>query len=74
MLKSVFISLVLLCVCISGLLMIQMKGNQEKSLEKEIFLYLFWMHVQWKNIFLSILLGNVACVIWRTIDGDDEWC
>lgn len=74
MLKSVFISLVLLCVRISGLLMIQMKGNQEKSLEKETFLYLFWMHVQWKNIFPSILLGNVACFIWRTIDGDDEWC
>lgn len=54
--------------------MIQMKSNQEKCLEKEIFLYLFWMHIQWKNIFPGILLGDAACFIWRTIDGDDEWC
>jgi len=54
--------------------MIQMKSSQEQCLEKEIFLYLFWMRVQWKSIFQSILLGDVGCFVWRTIDGDDEWC
>lgn len=74
MLKWVFISLVLLCVYILVLLMIQMKSSQEQCLEKEVFLYLFWMHVQWKSIFQSILLGDMGCFVWRTIDGDDEWC